>query len=332
MRSNDERLTDFCAAETRLRCTARVNFHEHAPGAFSLVREHEKKVRPSGVTNGFGEFVIFYHSSDVQVLNGNQPVLIDDFARFFMMEISTLIADVIVKSTEQHNRFPSSVRSVLPTRNTPLQSPEFSLCGSEPTRILNSRSVAQSSECGKANINPDHAGIKGKRLGLVFDCEDSKPAPCLALNGKCFYRPMDRAVNLNPDLSDPRQTQLITEQRLSDLPKSNAVVSPCRTKPRIAWIVSASSSLKERLKSEIDSPKNVFQYVCVYARHVHALFSNSGELTILIKPSNRLTLKFPSITPLLESSIIKLAADRKLSVEDFFLALRGIDAVAKSLV
>lgn len=46
MLPHGERLANLCPTQASLRGPARVNFHEHAPGTLSLVREHEEEVRP----------------------------------------------------------------------------------------------------------------------------------------------------------------------------------------------------------------------------------------------------------------------------------------------
>src|SRR5690349_5212894 len=81
-----QRLSDFRSTGAGLRSPARIYFHEHAPGTLSLVREREQKARPSCVSDRLRQ-----HSSseslDIQILNGNQPVAIDQIARLFVMKV-----------------------------------------------------------------------------------------------------------------------------------------------------------------------------------------------------------------------------------------------------
>src|ERR1051326_3724643 len=147
-----KRLADFCAASASLRSSAWINFHEHAPGTLSLVREHKKKVGPSGIVNRFSEHAA-RESFDVEIFDRDQAMLINNLSRFFMVEVTALIANVVMKSLKQQDGFASAIGIFLSTRYSSLQASEFCLGGSEPTRIVDRGSVTECGEGRQSDIN-----------------------------------------------------------------------------------------------------------------------------------------------------------------------------------
>src|SRR5690349_111772 len=108
-----QRLANLCPTETCLTCTTRINFHEQPTSLFRFVGQHISEYRPRRIVNGLGK-PSARQSLDIQVFYRNQPVLVNNLARFFVQEIAALIADVVVESLKQHYRFPSAIRSLLP--------------------------------------------------------------------------------------------------------------------------------------------------------------------------------------------------------------------------
>jgi len=92
------------AAHARLAGTARVHLHQYSPGAFCLVRELLDKGVPSGIVNGLGQ-----HSAGeplhVQILNGDQAVLLNQLVRELVLEVGPLVPHVSVSTLQQPHRF-----------------------------------------------------------------------------------------------------------------------------------------------------------------------------------------------------------------------------------
>jgi len=324
-----ERLANPCAAQACLRSTARVNFHEYAPGALSLVREHKKKVGPPSVVDGLSE-----HSRreafHVQIFDCNQAVLIDDLARFFVMKVAALVANVIMESLKQQDGFAPAIRSFLTSRNAPLQVSKLALCGSKPAWILNCRSVAERDELTQSDINTYGVRTEGQRRGFTLNRKNSKPTIRLSFDRQSFYGPGKWAVQLNSNLTDLGQPQSVSGQRIADFSKCHAVVSTCRSKSRIPRLVSCLNPSKEAVKGQLNALQNVFQGLRIQGSEVFADLLNCCQLQILIEPRDRLAFQPPSIAPFLNSGIVKFATERKLSVKDLLLTFCGIDSIAKS--
>lgn len=325
-----ERLADFCGTDARLTCTTRVNFHEHASGTFSLVREHKEKVRPSGIVNTLSKHPTC-QTFDIEIFDCNQPVLIHDLSRFFVMKVPALIADVIVESREQQDRFTSAVRSFLTTRNASLQSAEFRLCRTKPTRVINLSSVAQSSERSQANVNADHVRIERQRRRLNFDGEQCKPTTGLVLDGEAFDRTFKLSMQLDTHVANLRQSQTFSDQPMSGSAICDAVILARRAKARISGLLSSLYPCKECGERQVNTFQRLFQNVRVNSRHVIADLLNLRELQILIEPRDRFPLALPSVAAFLQGSVVQLAANGKLFVQRLLLSLCWIDAVAIGL-
>lgn len=110
-------------AQARLAGTARVNLHQHSPGAFSLVREHRNEHRPSGIVNGLRQHPTG-ESLDIQVLDRDQAVLVDQPARQLVLEIRPLVAHVDVGALEQQHRLAPPAATLLTPRHLPLAAPQ----------------------------------------------------------------------------------------------------------------------------------------------------------------------------------------------------------------
>lgn len=327
MNAHCERLRDFCAAQTVLRCPTRINLHEHASGALSLVREHEKKVRPSRIIDRLRQHSAC-ESFDIQIFDRDQPVAVNEFPRFFVMEVAALVADVIVKPLKQKNGFAPAVRSFLAPRYTPLQSAELRLGRTEPTRVLNLCAIAQSRERSQSDINADHVRIERQWLVIALNRKQRKPSSGFAFDREGFDRPFEWSVKFYADVSDLREPQLVPGKRVTYLPKRQTVITTHRSEARITRLVSLIHATEESLESQVYTLQRVFQDERTDVRNVFPPIFDFPQLQILIEPRDRFALTLPCFTALLQRRVVQLAAHRKLIVQCLFLRLGGIDAVA----
>ena len=321
-------LSNFRAACTGLSGTARVNFNEHASGTLSLVREHKEKVGPPGIVNRLAESAS-RKPFDIQVLNGDQAVRVHDLPRFFVMEIPSLIANVVVKPLKQEDGLAPAIRSLLSTSDTPLETPEFLLRGTEPSRIVNLCSVAQGRKGAQANINTDCGRTERQRTRFALNHEQSEPASGFSFDGKSLNCAINRSMQLDSYRTDLRESQFVSVNSVADLPKRNAVVSARGSKP---WITGRSlgfNAAKESFKGQLHTMQRVLKSEGAHCPYVFALASNVFKLAILIEPRNRFTLPLPRFAPFLKRSVVQLTAQCELIVKHDLLFLCRIDTVAE---
>lgn len=328
MPANSQCFAHFCAADTTLRSTTRINLNQNTSSILRFVREHIDKVRPRGVSNTLSEYSA-RQPLDVQIFDGNQPVLVNKFSTQFVMEVGSLVADVDMRSLKKQNRLASSVRAFLTPCYTSMCDPQDLLPFSIVPWILYLRSVAQSRKVGQPNIDTDCIGTKGERLRFNFASKQGVPLSRLALNGQGFDGAENRTMQPDLHFADLRESESVPVQGVSDLAKGDAVVTACGSKTWIACLLLGLNAAKECLKRTVNASDRVFQCLSVNIRNVSAVTFNTRQLINLIKTANSFALYLPCVPTLLQRGIVKLAANSKRGVKFFGLALSRIDSIAE---
>lgn len=330
MLSHGERLADFCPTNTSLRCTARVNFHKHTSGTFSLVRKHEEESCPPSIVNTFGEHSA-RQSFNVQVFDSNQPVVVDNLPRFFVMKVTSLVADVIVPTLKQKARLAPSVRTFLSSAHAPLQATKFGLSLAEPARILNHGAVTHCGERGQSHVDTDHVGIKSQRFRFTFNREDGKPSARFTFYQESFDYPFQRAMQLNLDVPDPGEPELVTLEGVTNQSKRDAVITTYGSETRVACPLASLDAQEERAERQVNALQNVFKNGGMDGRNVFSSLFNLRQLQYLVKERDRFSLDVPSVTPLLQSGVVKLGANSKRALQRYDLAFCWIDPIPERL-
>lgn len=319
------------AADTCLTCAGWVDFNDHARSLFRFRAQLIDKARPSCITDRLGDVVISHQALNVEILNRNESVLIHNLARFFVMKVAALIANVVVKSLQQQNCFASAIRSFLPTCYALLDPSQLGLRGSEPTRVLNHGPVAEGCEAGQPYVYPNQAGTERERIAVTLDSEQSEPPASLAFNGERLDLPFEWAVQPDPHITYLRDAQFIPVQCLSDPPKSQAVITAPRFETWIAVFYSPLHAGKKRAEGVMDPFQCILKSVGVHVRHVLAVLSNLRQLQVLIEPRDRFAPELPRVAPFLKRSVVKLAANSKLTIQRLFLPLGRVNPVTECL-
>lgn len=321
-----QRLADFCATGARLRSSARINFHEHAPGAFGLVREHEKKVGPPCVIDGLRKHSA-RESLNVQILNSNQPIVINQLSREFVLKVGALALNARVNALQQEDGFISTFRASFTARESPLSDSQLSLRGSIPAWVFDCRPVGQGRERTKTNVNTDGIRREGQRRRFALSHEHRKPATGLALNCESLNVTGKRASDLDSDLTNLRDAELRSGKALPNLAQCKTGIPSARPKSRIARLLTLAHASVECLKRKIRTAQYSFQCAGVNPSNVGPDLSDAFQLKILIEPANMLTVQLPRVAPFLKGCVIQLTAQCKLFIQNLLLSLGWIDAV-----
>lgn len=323
-----ESLANFCPTQTGLRRATRIDFHEHAPGTLSLVREHEEKVRPSSIVNTLRE-----HSTrqafDVQIFNSDQAVVIYDFTRLFVVKVSTLITNVIVKALKQQNRLSSAVRAFLSTVNATLQSSQLRLRGLEVARIFDRASITQRRKRSNPNVDACHVWIERQRHWFHVNAKHSKPTTSLALNGQRLDRSLNGPMQFDFNLPNLRQPQSCSAQGVADLSKGHAVIATGGSESWIARILPRVHATKEGSESQVNAFQYIFQNIPVYFCNVSAFRFQLRQLERLIEVGNRFSFQSPSITSFLKRSVVQLTTNSELIIKRLLLTFGWINPIAE---
>lgn len=329
--TNCKRLTSLCATDAGLACTSWINFHEHTSGTLSLVREHEKKVGPSGIVDGLTQ-IPTSKTFDVQVFDYYQTISVDNLTRLLVMKILSLVADVVIKPLKQQDCFTSAARSFLPASYATLQPSQFRFSYAEPARVVDFSSVAQGCKGVQAYVYADGIRTEWQWPRVGTDSKECEPSSGFPFNCKRLYLAFERAVKFDSYFTDFCQSQPIPTKHLSYLTKGNTAKTSSGTESWIAGCLALLNPSKESTKGNVNPLQDASQYGRVDRRDVCTKRLDLGQLRALRKVTNRLSFNFPRIAPFLNSSIVKFAAQLKLSIEYFFLPFRWVDAIVKSSV
>lgn len=325
-----QRLANLCATGTRLRSAGWVNPNEHAPGAFSLVRDHVQELSPSCIANRFREHAA-RQTLHVQIFGGNQPVLVYQRAREFVVKVRPLVANHNVGALQNLYRLTPTVRSFLSTDYLALCDSQFSLGDSIPTRVLNNHPVAECSKGRKANIHANGVCVQGQRLGLNITSEERVPSSSFTLDRERFDSPFYRPREFNFYEADSHNTKPRPLKRVPYLPQRETVKPLDRTEPGITRRPSSSNPPEERFKGLIYPFQRVHQREGGNVGYISPFGFNLHQLISLLKVTNGLAFQSPRVAPFLKRSVVKLATDRQVFIEGYFLPLGGINPVLKRM-
>src|ERR1700736_3076383 len=219
-----ERFRYACAAETSLRCAARIHFHQHPTSFFRFVGELCDERRPAGVVDRLGQHAAG-KSFDVQIFDSDYAVFTDQPSTSLMVRISALVSDVRVCALQQFNRFAATMGAFLSPRYLSLRFAELPLCFAVESRILNLGPVRDRCKTHHTNIEANAFCAYGQRRGFAFYGEAGVPASRFALDSKRLNRPLKRPVQFDSHVSNLGQAQPAILEREPRLSVGERVVS-----------------------------------------------------------------------------------------------------------
>lgn len=328
MHAHSERLADLCPAGTRLTCATRIDLHQQPTSIYRFVGKHVYEVVPSSIIDGLAQPATskpFY----IEILDSDQAVLIYELSRFFVMKVTALIADMVMKSRQKYNGFATAIRSLLPARYPALQAPQLGLPGTEPSRIFDLRTIAKRRERSQANVDTNHVGIEGQRIRFTLDNEQRKPSASFAPYRQCLNLTLEWSVQFDPNVSNLRQPQFISAECFTYPSKRKTVVTPRRSESRVARPLSSLETTKECLKRKVNALERFLQGVRANIGYILADLPDFRYLIDLIEQRDRFAFDGPRVAALLQRRVIQLTANSKLMIQGFCLMTCGIDTVSK---
>lgn len=324
-----QRLTNLCAADAGLRSARRIDLHQHASSILSFVRELCDKRRPASIVDGLAQ-----HSAsepfDVQIFNRDQAKVVDQPAANAMVEVGPLFPHERVSALQERHSIASTARAFLAAADAPSGHSQGALGLPIIARVLNSRSIAQRCEVSQAHVNADHVRIEWQRFGHALASKHRKPVSAFALNRQRLNRPPQGPSHFDSDITDLRQSQFVSIQRVSNLPKRHAVVAAKRSESRVAWFLPRLHASKEAVKRTFYPLQNILKYYGAQDFHVWANGANTRHLPTLREIRNALSFQSPRVPSLLKRRVVEFTADGKVIVERLNLALCRINSVTVS--
>lgn len=142
------------AADACLRCSASVNLHQDAPSVLSFVRNLADECRPRGIIDTHGKHPP-RQAFNVQLLDGDQTMIIDQPTSNLMVKVGPLVANVRVNPLQKLEGLAAATAPLLTPRHFALRTAEFLLRLPVPARVIYLSTVRKGSERSKADVNTD---------------------------------------------------------------------------------------------------------------------------------------------------------------------------------
>ncbi len=156
MSANTERLWNTLSTVAACLCReARVDSNDLMSSVLSFGFKHVEEGAPTGITNRFGQMMIFHHPTDIQVFNRNTMVLFSVWLGHFEMEIAALTGNLQVRFCDILRGFTASVTALLASAQLALLAPQRLLRRAIEAGILNHVPLRVSQEYFQADINAD---------------------------------------------------------------------------------------------------------------------------------------------------------------------------------
>ncbi len=148
-------LHDFATLVAFLAGEARIDSHDLMSSICSFGFKDGEKRAPTGITDGFGQRLIFEHATDVQVLNDDMVIMISVLLGRLEVKITALTRDLEMGLCHVLGRFPASVAALFAPAQGPLLASEGLLRAAIIARVRNRLALRVSQEHFQANIKTD---------------------------------------------------------------------------------------------------------------------------------------------------------------------------------
>ena len=315
-----------------LRCVVGVDPDKHAPSLFHFVGELGQERTPGCIVDRPRQ-----HSArqaiNVQVFNGDKPVVVGQSTAELVLEVGTLIPNVHVGLLEKADGSAPTCAALLPSGDLALATPELGQPPFEVTGIGHQRTVRESGERSQPHIDPDYAR-PWYRCGHIDDNREAGiPLVGLPFERERLNLASDRSVHLELDDAhalDSKPTRLGQVAAIAPGREAVAVEAVPTLEAGVARLLAGSHSAEEGGKGLVDPSEHVLT-----GREVGQVKITGApylfELIRLVVVVPAYPLHPPGITALLKGGIVKKSGLRELVLQARHLVSRGIQAVFECL-
>src|ERR1700737_1826045 len=234
-----------------------------------------------------------------------------------------------MSALEKLPSFTSAVRTFLSTRNLSLCNSKSRLGHSVVARIFNLTAVTQCREVSESDINADLLGAIGQRNALHFYAETGVPLSSLAFDRQCLNLAFNRTVQLDLDAANLRQFQVLAFDGKAKLRIGQRIIASTSAETRKASLLPAPHGAEQSLERSIYAVQCVLQHRPIDIAKFSTLNFDFWQLIRLRTKTNRLAFKAVGISTLLQSSVVQLAAQRKLTLKNDRLIPCGVQTLLK---
>jgi hypothetical protein len=322
-------LRHVCSAEACLAGSARVNFPAVSTGAFSLVEQEHEKHRPRSIVDGLRQ-----HTAGkplhVQIFDRYQAELVDDFARFFVSKIRSLIVNVSVCALKQAYCLATAIALLVgASGNLALATPQPGFRIPEVPGILDLTTIGEHCEAVQSDVDTDLFRGRGQGLRVALHAETNEPAAGFSLDSDRLDCPFDGPVQFHFDVSGALDAQFPGVEQSAAIAvrrKSDAIVAAKRAESRESWSVPALAPREESLEGFIDPAQDVLTTREVRQSQA-AVRAHRLQLVRLIVIVDRLVADFPRADSFLQGCIVETGSFAQFAGKEGRLGLCRTQAI-----
>ena len=148
-------LLDSSAVRAGLRGVPGVHCDERRASPFSLVRQHRREHPQARIVRGQGERLALGHKLQIQILKGDERVLLGHARRRLVPKILPLVRYPLVQPGDPLRLLPAIMRSLDFTGERAVRPTQFRQRGTQPARVVDQRAIGKSQQGQQPLIDAD---------------------------------------------------------------------------------------------------------------------------------------------------------------------------------
>jgi hypothetical protein len=269
------------------------------------------------------------HPLNVQVLKGDELIMIDEFARLLMGEVATPMGRTLIGMAKGMNDLASLFAAFGKAFLLALQAGNVFGISLHPALTVNLAAITHGGKGGQSQVNSDNVWCWFEKSWFCLTRETGIPiAGAITLNGQSLAFALAWSVQLDFDIPNLAQAQFaIAKQIKPTLGKREAIIAAIAAKTRIARFLTVLDAAKEGFECQIYARTNLLQGLGVDAKQ-RGIFGlplrNQIDCVIAI---DRHLLLPPSLFADCKGLIVEPAASLKRLLKAYTLAMIRIQAV-----
>lgn len=282
---------------------------------------------PASVGYGQGKAMITHHVSKLKFLEYDSATVVHQLSRLLMQEVRTLVTDMSVYSSYSFLRFCPPMTAALATRQYLLLGSKFAFRFTKLAWVFYLFARGKRCKRGKPQIYTNRPVRTGQGSIQNFNRETNIPMLTVSLYRDGLDVALYGTVQLELNSANLGQGESIIAERPTRLRISEAVVPAFALK---AWETGRAATFHtqiECLESFVYPVKNVLQSLAINVGKVWSALLALNQCCGLRCKVNTLACHTISIASVLQSSVIKLATQIKVVLQQECLFGSRIKAV-----
>lgn len=316
---------------TSLRRIGRVHFDKCSASFFRFAGELSKELRPCRITDALCQTMIVKHPIDGQIFYADHAASVNDLATILMGKVCSLEGNTFM-NTRNHAPMLAAFRCTLfHLRVFALHLCQRLLFLAKKAGVLDLFGIREGGKGFESHINAHLCRCLRKTFRLALHREAHIPFPSRgAFNRTCFKGAFDLTMVDHFDRPNLAETQaIVMGDAKARLREGETIVAISSTKAGKPWCLTRFEASEEGFECQIDTYRNILQYLRVYGREGGALFFQHRIRRLLSIARQALAFLLIGILAHLKQVVIEPTTLVQCLIELCFLFLRWVDSIPK---